>query len=46
MRFFARIKLGIKRLMGVPVTYGEIAHANGEGPCERCVGQSVSGPPA
>lgn len=41
-----RILLMIKRAFGYPVTFGEIAEANGEGPCKRCVGRAVSRPSA
>lgn len=42
------IKLAIRFLVWVGTrfdhTYGRHAYLVGAGPCERCVGQSVSGP--
>ena len=39
-----RILLIVKRFLGFRMLYGEIAEINGAGPCQRCVGRSVSGP--
>ena len=43
IRLFRRLKVVAKKVFHIGVTFGEVAEANGEGPCLRCVGKSVQG---
>lgn len=46
LNFLPRFAVVAKKWLRIPVTFGEVAEANGDGPCRRCVGRAVTGPPA
>lgn len=46
LNFLARLVIVAKKWLHIPVTFGEVAEANGEGPCQRCVGRAIALPPA
>ena len=40
-----RLKLWMRRLLGLPIYNIHVAEANGAGPCMRCVGRALADGP-
>jgi alkylated DNA nucleotide flippase Atl1 len=45
MNLGRRFIVTIKKYLGIGVTFGEVAKANGDGPCQRCVGRALADMP-